>query len=60
MNIANYLSYNKQSASVRVKSKAMSYPPCFGTLFTLIYIVLVQCVICLKFLSSFLVVLKVS
>ena len=36
-----------------LNSRAMPYPHCFGSDFTLIYVVVVQCAICLKFLSSF-------
>ena len=46
MNVANYLSYNKQNASVRAKFTLFWYR-------LVIYAVLVQCAICLKFLSSF-------
>ena len=64
MHTANYLSYNKRNASVRVKLQSIrSSSPSFCfvivkqchiyIVLVQIYVVLVQCDICLKFLSSF-------
>ena len=54
MHIADYLSYiTNKMLQCELNLKAMSYPHCFGTDLCEIYIVLVQCAICEKSLSSF-------
>ena len=59
MNVANYLSYTKQNASVRVRL----YSNVIFTLFCYSFTLnqeRFQCAVFLKFLSSFRVVLEVS